>query len=209
MLTDFEFAPQSYFSNITLETSIKSKITGQKRKETVLESAKTKFTPPFLLRGKISDAQRTKTSAIHPQYMGGEYLPDMDQAEVEICRIVMQSTTLDVTSVRANLKDGIYSYNVSDEYDLFEYRLPIQSSKVPLTARQIIDQIDNCLVQDVDESGNVGEVFHGLTSPVLTVHLDGGCNPKDLVDFISVESAFYLELGAYYKNKINNYLLNL
>ena len=209
MPTDLEFAPQSYFSKIDLETRLKSTIFGQKRKETVLENTKTKFTAPFLLRGQISDSQRSKSGAVHPKYMGGEYLPNMEQNEVEICRVILQSTTLDVTSMRANLNNGLYSYSVSDEYDLFKYQLPIQSSKNPLATGQMIEQIDNCLIHEVGQNGNASEVFHGLTTPVLTLHIDGGCDPKELIDYISVDSAFYPELGAYYKNKINNYLLQL
>ena len=51
---DLNYAPPSYFSNIDLETKIKSKITGQIRKELVTESTKTKFTHPYILSGKIS-----------------------------------------------------------------------------------------------------------------------------------------------------------
>lgn len=36
-----------------------------------------------------------------PSWMGGEYLPDSEPGEVEIARIVLQSTTMDVFSIRA------------------------------------------------------------------------------------------------------------
>ena len=47
--------------------------------------------------------------------MGGEYLPDYRANEVEIVRIELQSTTADVTSVRARLvgrKDPRIEYRV-------------------------------------------------------------------------------------------------
>jgi hypothetical protein len=48
--------------------------------------------------------------------MGGEYLPDLKQDEVEIARITIASTTQDVTSVFARRgKHRIY-YRVVDEY---------------------------------------------------------------------------------------------
>jgi hypothetical protein len=43
---------------------------------------------------------RQATGAIHPWLMGGEYLPDRQDNEVEIARITIAFTTRDVTCVR-------------------------------------------------------------------------------------------------------------
>jgi len=54
---------------------------------------------------------------MHPRYMGGEYLPDQEEGEVEIARIEIASTTGDVTSVYAR-RDGIeILYRIVDEYE--------------------------------------------------------------------------------------------
>ena len=49
--------------------------------------------------------------------MGGNYLPDTEDGEVEIARIRIKSTTFDVTSVYARAEGGAIHYRVVDEYD--------------------------------------------------------------------------------------------
>ena len=204
---DLDFAPKSYFQSLSLETKIRSKTTGQLRKEAVVESSRVKFTSPYALKGQITEEEKRAASQIHPSYMGGEFLPNFDQKEIEICRIVLKSTTLDVTSVRVTLSEKTYFYSVIDEYEIFDYDLPIKTSTTPLTTEQMLEQIDNCLIKEHGEGS--GDEFQGLMSPVLMKHLNGGRPSRDLVDYISVESAFYPELANYYRSKINNYLLTL
>jgi hypothetical protein len=49
-------------------------------------------------------------------FMGGNYLPDTEQGEVEIARIRIASTTFDVTSVYAKRDGDVIRYRVVDEY---------------------------------------------------------------------------------------------
>jgi hypothetical protein len=49
--------------------------------------------------------------------MGGEYLPDRRDTEVEIARINIDSTTSDVTSVYAKAGKDRIRYRVVDEYN--------------------------------------------------------------------------------------------
>ena len=66
--------------------------------------------------------------------MGGEYLPDRRETEVEIARINIDSTTSDVTSVYAKAGKDRILYRVVDEYGgdtLTEKRT--RSSKPPLS----------------------------------------------------------------------------
>jgi hypothetical protein len=49
--------------------------------------------------------------------MGGEYLPDYEQGEVEIARLVLASTTQDVYSVRARWVGSVLRYHIVDEYE--------------------------------------------------------------------------------------------
>jgi hypothetical protein len=48
--------------------------------------------------------------------MGGEYIPDRDDDEIEIARIEIRSTTSDVTSVYAQQVGTTIHYRVVDEY---------------------------------------------------------------------------------------------
>ena len=72
--------------------------------------------------------------------MGGEYLPDRQETEVEIARINIDSTTGDVTSVYAKAGKDRILYRVVDEYDgdtLTEKRT--RSSKRPLSLGELIE----------------------------------------------------------------------
>jgi hypothetical protein len=72
--------------------------------------------------------------------MGGEYLPDRRDTEVEIARINIDSTTSDVTSVYAKAGKDRIRYRVVDEYNgdtLSEKRT--RSSKRPLSLGELID----------------------------------------------------------------------
>jgi len=53
------------------------------------------------LEPKESMRAREGLGAIHPSFMGGEYLPGYRRNEVEIVRIELDSTTSDVISLRA------------------------------------------------------------------------------------------------------------
>ena len=75
--------------------------------------------------------------------MGGEYLPDLKTGEIEIARITLKSTTLDVISIRARKSSARISYRMVDEYGEHEYALAIKSSKEPLTLQQVIKLIDS------------------------------------------------------------------
>ena len=63
-----------------------------------------------------SDLDRKVLESVHPMFMGGNYLPDTEDGEVEIARISIRSTTFDVTSVYAKPVDGAIHYRVVDEY---------------------------------------------------------------------------------------------
>jgi hypothetical protein len=72
--------------------------------------------------------------------MGGEYLPNRHQQEVEIARIAIQSTTGDVTSVYARPVGKRIAYRIVDEYEgsTLSGRSERTSNK-PLTMGQLMD----------------------------------------------------------------------
>ena len=63
----------------------------------------------------ISAADRNALESFHPMFMGGNYLPDTEDGEVEIARISIESTTCDVTCVCARPDGGAIHYRVVDE----------------------------------------------------------------------------------------------
>lgn len=72
--------------------------------------------------------------------MGGEYLPDMEEEEVEIARISIHSTTGDVTSVYARRTPEGIAYRVVDEYggDTLSGDNE-RASKLPLTLDELVN----------------------------------------------------------------------
>ena len=88
---DLGYRPQSYFWPITHDTHVITAIKGERR--------------------------RSALGRLHPSFMGGEYLPDRRDTEVEIARINIDSTTSDVTSVYAKAGKDRIRYRVVDEYN--------------------------------------------------------------------------------------------
>jgi hypothetical protein len=65
----------------------------------------------------LSAADRRVLESFHPMLMGGNYLPDTKEGEVEIARISIRSSTGDVTCVYARPDRGGICYRLVDEYD--------------------------------------------------------------------------------------------
>jgi hypothetical protein len=94
----------------------------------------------------LPDEHRLALGRLHPSFMGGEYLPDRRDTEVEIARLNIDSTTSDVTSVYARLGKDRINYRVVDEYDgdtLTEKRT--RSSKRQLLRLLLIDEMNQLL----------------------------------------------------------------
>jgi hypothetical protein len=114
--------------------------------------------------------------------MGGEFLTDEEDDEVEIARVSLMSTTGDQISVRAFREREKIGYKVVDEYDsLFD--LAFQESNLPLTLGEMIDFLDGTEDGGYDEKGGLVQAFWIQNSP----------------EFATVESAFYSELSGYYE----------
>src|SRR6188472_3296331 len=114
---DFNQRPRSYFWAASRNISLSSSIKGAKRKRLFEASLNGSGEFPIeLLQPSLSDADRRAWESRHPENMGGEYLPDQEPDEVEIARIVIASTTQDVTSVYVSQVDGVLVYRVVDEY---------------------------------------------------------------------------------------------
>jgi hypothetical protein len=47
--------------------------------------------PDYILNESLEDEARASWGQVHPMFMGGEYLPDYDDSEVEIARIELKS----------------------------------------------------------------------------------------------------------------------
>lgn len=116
---DLSFRPDSYFWDLGAEDELLTHIKGAARREALqrlIDQGQRAQIPEFLSKAKLSDEERKAIGRIHPYFMGGEYLPDQEDGEVEIARIEIDSTTADVTSVYASLTAAGIHYRVVDEY---------------------------------------------------------------------------------------------
>lgn len=135
-------------------------------------------------------ADRIALDAIRPSWMGGEYLPDCLPGEVEIARIVLESVTQDVVSIRARRrgKDRRILYRVVDEYES-EFDFSPRSSRQPLTQGGLLSLIAGVQYGD-DPTGDRAHIGS-------SVHGEGGSSVKGLLPFARVESMFYPALGEH------------
>ena len=90
-----------------------TRIKGAERKaalKRLIDAGRHNEIPDLLAQSTLSGRERQALGLIHPAFMGGEYLPNLLQTEVEIARITIASTTQDVTSVYARRgKHRIYA----------------------------------------------------------------------------------------------------
>jgi hypothetical protein len=99
---DLDFTPDGYFTERDLQLALPSDILGQARRNIARAMvAEGEDPPPELLEGVLTEEDRKAFGRIHPMFMGGEYLPELKEGEVEIARISLESVTADQISVRA------------------------------------------------------------------------------------------------------------
>jgi hypothetical protein len=198
---DYDFRPLSYFEEIDPKTVIVASILGEERRRDVAQRLERGDFPPsgcvdWLTESKLDDGVRKRMGAIHPRFMGGEYLPGIAQDEIEIARVVFASLMQDVTSIRATRVGRRVCYSIVDEYETaFE---PCQVwSRRPLTLRELIKFIDG--------SAHPGDEFGpGLAWPHIMRHVENDFI-EDARGLVRVESAFYPQLGPYYHHEIEAY----
>ena len=117
---DLAYRPDTYFRPQKLERYLLSKVKGavvRRKLQAMFDEGRHAEVRTLLTAEGISAADRKTLESFHPMFMGGNYLPDTEDGEVEIARISIESTTHDVTCVYARPDGGSIRYRVVDEYD--------------------------------------------------------------------------------------------
>jgi hypothetical protein len=116
-MMDLSYRPHDYFWANRRGIQLTSAIKGARRRAAYQAALDTgEDFDPIYAEPTLSDDSRQVLSRLHPSFMGGEYLPDQDPHEVEIARIVIRSTTRDVTCVYAAPQGKRIAYRIVDEY---------------------------------------------------------------------------------------------
>lgn len=195
---DPDYRPSSYWG----EEAIHANIKGEWRRRAIrdaVESESIDEIPPSIFSDTLPEPLLKLVGRIHPIFMGGEYLPDYLEGEVEIARVSLKSTTGDVFSVRARRQaDGIH-FRMVDEYETI-FAITPEVSQRPITLAEMI-----LLIDGADRSGAVGE---GLVDSLRNRNAykdSAGCYKK-LLHFVTVDSEFYPDLCACFEAQANQWL---
>jgi len=140
---DLSYRPGSYFWPITHETHLIAAIKGERRRNIIRAAFDANTVTPLdehYAAPVLDEQDRRALGRLHPSFMGGEYLPNRQETEVEIARINIDSTTSDVTSVYAKAGKSRIYYRVVDEYNgdtLSDKRT--RTSRRPLTLAELVE----------------------------------------------------------------------
>lgn len=140
---DLDFRPKSYFGPQELPEHLIAQVKGDVIKEqlgALYKEGRYDEIEKLLGEHGVSNSEIKALGSIHPMFMGGNYLPDTGDSEVEIARILIESTTFDVTSLFAKFDKGSIHYRVVDEYDGDTLSGPSEKiSKEPLSLGDMTD----------------------------------------------------------------------
>lgn len=192
---DLAYRPETYFwaydNNITLSSDIK----GSRRKalyERAILSGDAGFANSLIAEPKLTSEERRLQGSFHPSWMGGEYLPDRENQEVEIARITIASTTQDVTCVYAKRGATRIYYRVVDEYEGMTLDESTRSSIQPLTLNELVTfffkgwDIFCCLEANFEDHGYPKEEVQGF--------------------ILDASSSFYAEFGLLVRQRVDQWL---
>lgn len=194
---DMNFRPDSYWDEAALLANVK----GEFRRRQILQAIdddEVDEIPPPILADSLPEHLRNFTGSIHPMLMGGEYLPDYEEGEVEIARVALDSTTCDVISVRARPEGKRIRYRVVDEYTS-DYVLEWDQSNKPLTLRRLIQLMNTVESIEFESQGLVDQHWDYLAS-------EGSYDLDYCVAFTRVSSKFYPQLAEYYDQKADEWI---
>ena len=186
---DLDFRPESYWSILDDHSEVAPKVKGELRRQVAKELDESGIYDPIISAESLSEKQLIAAGRVHPMFMGGEYLPDQLPHEVEIARVTLKSTMMDVISIRARRTKNRIIYRIIDEYSdegLFDYHLIQKSSTNPLTMRRIIEVIDNA------------QEYGGLVGNARHWDYETSRDARGCYDFATISSEFYPQLSRWY-----------
>lgn len=192
---DLDFRPHSYWGPRNLTAHLLSSIKGEERRKFVksfIDKYGEENLPNIsLTKDKLTDNERNLIGRLHPHYMGGEYLPDTNDDEVEIARLTMLSVTQDVISFRAKKRKDKIIYSIVDEYET-EFEHSIKTRKKPLSFKELLKFIDEAWGSGYSDYPSV---FGGARQ---FNYEESGDDPEEHWNFETIDSSYYNQLYEWY-----------
>lgn len=188
---DLQYRPRSYFRPEKLEKYLLSKVKGavlRQKLKALFEDGRHKELRTLIDNVAFSDADRKVLESIHPMFMGGNYLPDTEDGEVEIASVSIKSVTFDVTCVYARPEKGAVHYRVVDEYGGDTLKAPAETrSTEPMTLGEIAD-------------------FFLTAWPLIGVlEMNFQDDVEAALNFFSAKSEFYPDLDRLCRQRVRNH----
>ena len=197
---DFDYRPSSYFFPMSAAKYLLATIKGTQRRREIkrlIESGNEREIQDWMAHSTLDQKTRQAIGSYHPMFMGGEYLPDLKDGEVEIARLDLASVTSDAISVRARSSGDRIYYHVFDEYE-DDYKVTPCWSKQPLSLQRLIRLIETTT-----------DKKHGEKSCGLRFLDEGyrefGFELESQRTFLHVTSVFYPTLESYYDLAIEDW----
>lgn len=189
---DYSFRPASYSQPQDALQAILVNVQGACRRRMIRDywaAGRLDGLADVLLKDVLPEDARRDFGALHPAFMGGEYLPGFKVGEFEIARIELQSVMADVTSIRARARGKRILYSIHDEYET-EFEVSPASSSKPLNLQQVIGLID--------AAGEGQSLALQYTAMNFGSYDGSEKSLNELKQFTTVESVFYPQLSLHY-----------
>lgn len=197
---DFDFAPADYRDVPSPAAALLLNVKGDLRRRVLRDILSGKAghgLDPSLWAESTSELATGILGRVHPQWLGGEFLPDYLPGEVEIARVTLDNVTRDVVSVRARHRSGRYRYRVVDEYGA-RWRYRPHSSVHPLALWRLIQLIDTAHLANAR--------WPDLTDELRDAH---GGDRDDAARFVDVTSDLYPDLERHYRSRAAQWLARM
>ncbi len=203
---DLTFRPDTYWPESYTPEQLLTRIRGKRRQDIARQLYKARGFPAlneFLVSEGLSEEDRSAWGAVGPWCMGGEYLPKLDDGEIEIARISLASTTADQISVRARRDGERIRYRIVGEYEEDEamrQQLPFDVTDQPLSLGELMDMIEGANTSD-------STCPVGIFSSSWIMMLEFADWPEEIAGFISVSSGFYPQIEECYEAMAQQWLV--
>jgi hypothetical protein len=192
---DLDYRPETYFRPQKLERFLLAKVKGavlRKKLQALLDAGRHAEVRALLTAEGIPAAYEKALESVHPMFMGGNYLPDTEDGEVEIARISIKSTTYDVTCVYARPDGGAIRYRVVDEYE----GETLQGTTAVRTERPMT-------------LGELADFFLGAWPLIDVLERNFERDLDASLDFFSAESEFYPDFDRLCRERVIEHFLEL